>query len=92
MRMISLTGTIRFPSAGLEKVRTALEDHIALTLQDPGCLSFNVTESPEIPGMFHVSERFVDQAAFDHHQHRAGNSPWAVASKDGIRDYTIREE
>lgn len=74
-QIITLTGTLE---AGQEAeiVRRALPDHIRLSRAEPGCLTFDVTEDPQIPGLFHVSESFADQAAFDAHQTRTRASPW----------------
>lgn len=91
MSRIYLDGSVTFEDDNLGPVRAALQDHIAATRAEPGCVRFDVTEDPDQPGRFIVSECFVDQASFDAHQERAGASPWATASKGGIRDYKIRK-
>jgi quinol monooxygenase YgiN len=91
MPELTLTGTLTCPFERLDTVRAALKTHIALTRAEPGCLQFDVTEDPEQPGLFHVSETFVDRAAFDAHQARAQASAWADASAGLPRDYVIRE-
>lgn len=91
MDRIYLDGTVTFVDQDLATVRTALNDHIALTCAEPGCVRFDVSEDPDQAGRFIVSECFIDQASFDAHQERAGASPWAEASKGGKRDYVIRK-
>lgn len=87
MAEIRLTGTMTSPPGQIAAVRAALADHMRQTRAEPGCLAFDVTETT--PGVFAVSERFADKAAFDAHQVRAGASPWAEATRDCVRDYKI---
>lgn len=70
------------------RVRATLDTHIALTRAEAGCLSFDVTPSGD-PMVWTVSERFVDAAAFNAHQARAGASDWAHETKGIARDYKI---
>ena len=86
---ITLTGHIDVPAERLDVLRDALVDHIRLTRAEPGCLSFEVTENPDHPGRFDVSERFTDAAAFQAHQDRAGASDWARISVGIPRRYQI---
>ena len=69
-------------------VSKALPEHIRLTLAEPGCLRFEVTET-EDPLVWRVSEAFTDAAAFEAHQTRAASSDWARLTKDIARDYQI---
>ena len=91
MSKIRLTGYIDAPEDRLEAIGSALAEHIALTRQEPGCLSFQVTPDPDVTGRFHVAELFVDQAAFDAHQARTQSSPWAEVTQGITRHYTIEE-
>jgi len=89
---IVLTGYIDVPADRLDAVAAALPDHIALTRQEPGCMSFDVTPDGQIPGRFNVAERFRSREDFDAHQTRTKSSPWAEIT-DGIpRSYQITEE
>jgi len=89
--MIKLTGYIDIPADRYEAVAAALPDHIALTREEPGNLTFNVTENPDVAYRFDVSETFVDQAAFDFHQTRTASSPWAEITKGIPRHFNIEE-
>lgn len=51
-------------------MRAALPTHIALTREEAGCLSFEVTQTDDSL-VWAVAERFVDAAAFEAHQTRA---------------------
>lgn len=72
-----LQGHIDVPADRLEAVSEALKQHIKLTREEAGCIFFNVDACANVTGRFLVSEAFVDEAAFDFHQTRAGASPWA---------------
>ncbi|KPA22677.1 autoinducer-2 (AI-2) modifying protein LsrG [Shimia sp. SK013] len=88
---IQLTGHIDVPDNRLEAVKLALSEHIALTRAEPGCLSFDVTQDPQLPNRFHVSELFINRAAFDAHQTRTKASPWFFTTKGIERTYQVKE-
>ncbi|MDO6618877.1 putative quinol monooxygenase [Shewanella sp. 6_MG-2023] len=87
MNKVSLTGYILVPEAELKAVTEALKVHSQLTKQEPGCLSFSVTQDASNPVKFYVSETFKNQQAFDHHQQRTSHSNWALVSKNVSRHY-----
>jgi quinol monooxygenase YgiN len=62
--------------------------HIALTLAEPGCLSFTVVQTAD-PLIWQVDESFTDQAAFDAHQTRTKTADWARLSAHIERRFTI---
>jgi quinol monooxygenase YgiN len=62
--------------------------HIALTLAEPGCLSFSVNQTDN-PLIWDVDETFVDQAAFDAHQARTRVSDWYRLTTHIPRAYAI---
>ncbi|HGG05717.1 MAG TPA: antibiotic biosynthesis monooxygenase [Aliiroseovarius sp.] len=88
---IQLTGYIDVPADRLTKVSAALPEHIRLTRAETGCISFDVTPSPDVAGRFDVSEVFADRSSFDAHQKRAGATNWAKVTKDIPRQYQIVE-
>lgn len=85
---VTLTGTL---TAGAEApaVRAALPEHIRLSRAEPGCLQFDVTEEPG--GVFRITERFADRAAFDAHQARTRASDWWRITAHLPRNYTLTE-
>ena len=87
---VILTGTLRCDPGEAATVRDALPEHIRLTRAEPGCEEFNVIETA--PGVFEVSERFVDQAAFDAHQTRTRGSDWWRLTAHMPRDFDIRRD
>lgn len=89
--MIRLTGYIDIPENRYAKVAEALPLHVELTRAEPGNLTFDVTESPDVPFRFDVAETFVNRAAFDFHQTRTRASAWAEVTKDIPRHFTVEE-
>ena len=88
---VGVSGYIQFPdSADLQRVRKALEEHVRLTREEPGCLMFRVIEDESIPGKFIVEEEFESQSAFEHHQERTQKSAWAQISAQAGRHYSFR--
>lgn len=92
MGKVHLTGHLEVPADRLQAVKAALPAHIALTRAEPGCLAFSVTQSPDNPNHFLVSETFANQPAFDTHQSRASASDWAQTTAGLKRHYSIRTE
>ncbi|GAA3877240.1 putative quinol monooxygenase [Celeribacter arenosi] len=88
---VSLTGQFKCPPAEVPFIRKALERHIVLTRQEPGCLHFDVSEDAETVGLFHVTELFVDGAAFEHHGTRTRESQWWKASGHLPRAFTVKQ-
>lgn len=82
-----LKGHIDVPVDRIEAVDAALQKHINLTREEPGCIFFKVESCQSVEGRYLVSEAFVDEAAFEFHQTRAGNSDWAEVSKGIPRQY-----
>lgn len=89
---VHLTGYLEVPAVRIADVVAALPAHIALTTAEPGCLSFNVTQSAENPSHFLVAETFANQAAFEAHQARAQASDWARVTQGLARHYTITSD
>lgn len=87
MRKVKIEGYVIVADADLAGVTAALPEHIELTRQEPGCLSFSVTQDEHEPNKFHVSEVFVDKAAFAQHQARAKTTRWAEVSQNLERHY-----
>jgi len=90
MGVIRLTGTLACAPDEAEGVRAALPEHIRLSRAEPGCLSFDVTETA--PGVFAVAERFADRTAFDAHRTRTRASAWWQATGHMTRSFTLAEE
>lgn len=89
--MIRVTGTLTCATAAqADTVRAYLPDHIRLSREEPGCLTFNV-EATENPLVWRLDESFVDRAAFQAHQTRTRASAWFQATADLTRDFVVSE-
>ncbi|QFU08971.1 Antibiotic biosynthesis monooxygenase [Rhodobacteraceae bacterium THAF1] len=77
--------------AEADAVRIHLPDHIAATRNEPGCLSFEITQTDD-PLVWAIAERFTDRAAFQAHQDRTATTEWARATAGIPRDMTIGGE
>ena len=91
MGKVMLQGHIIVPASDIEAIKEELENHRQLTLQEPGCLTFAVTQSDDNPNRFEVYEVFVDRAAFEWHQLRVKNSHWGKVLQNAKRYYDITE-
>jgi len=67
-----------------------LDEHIARTRAEPGCLKFEVTEDPKDRNKFHVSEIFDSEESFAAHQTRAKTSEWGAHSEKLERRFSKR--
>ena len=92
MGRVRLEGYLAVPPDRLAQVLAALPAHIALTQAEPGCLAFEVSQSPTEPGHVLVTELFADQAAFEQHQARVSSSRWGQVTAGMDRHYTITTE
>ena len=89
--MIQLTGKLICKTLDeSEAVRRFLPEHIRLTKNEPGCVSFNVLETSD-PLIWTVDKLFVDQKSFDAHQVRTKQSRWAAETAAIVRQYEIQE-
>lgn len=86
---VSLSGSLRCASRqDVEIVKRHLPDHLRLTRAEPGCLSFEVSQTDD-PLVWRVEELFVDRAAFDFHQQRTRASGWFTATSTIERNYNV---
>lgn len=89
--MIRLRGQLRcMTTEEADLVRAHRGDHIALTRGEPGCLTFDITDTDD-PLTFEVMESFRDRTAFDAHQARTRQSPWFMATRHILRDFVVEE-
>lgn len=87
---VCLVGTLDARGHG-DVVRSVLDEHVALSRREPGCLRFDVTEDEEIDGLFHFREVFTDQSAFESHQLRTRSSVWWEKTQHFPRDFHVTE-
>ncbi len=89
---VHLNGHLDVPADRWDAVSGALQDHVTLTRNEPGCIKFEVIPCREVELRLLVSEIFQDQASFDAHQARTKASPWAEITAGIPREYSIRVE
>lgn len=89
MSQIILSGHIEVPMEDLDAVLAELPNHITLTQQETGCITFTVTRDSNNPQRFDVYEEFTDQAAFEKHQARVKASHWGNVTRNVERFYTV---
>lgn len=71
-------------------VRGHLPHHIRLSRAEPGCLSFDVSETDD-PMVWDVQETFRTRADFDAHQTRTRQSRWFEATRHILRDFRVED-
>ncbi|OEF29207.1 putative quinol monooxygenase [Vibrio rumoiensis] len=91
MSKVTLKGHIIIPTKDLSVVLAELVNHQRLTLEEPGCLVFNVTQCTLNPQKFNVYEEFIDTAAFELHQKRVKASHWGKVTTNVKRYYEITQ-
>ncbi|HCE2112588.1 TPA: antibiotic biosynthesis monooxygenase [Vibrio parahaemolyticus] len=91
MSKVTLKGFILVPESELEVVKSELVTHKRLTLEEPGCITFSVTENSNNPLRFDVYEEFKDKSAFEHHQKRVNASHWGKVTVNVECHYEILE-
>ena len=89
MPKVILKGYILVPDIDLIAVREELPNHIRLTLQEKGCLVFQVLQDENNASCFNVYEEFSDSHSFEAHQERVKNSRWGEVTSNAERCYQI---
>ena len=88
-KQVFVKGTITCAPEDLEMLKTAVQSHINLTIAEPGCIQFSITQDDTDPCTFIVDESFVDRAAFDLHTKRTRASKWWEMTKHIPRNLEI---
>lgn len=65
-----------------------LPEHIKLTRQEEGCVSFEVKQTPN-PLIWDVHEVFENRQSFEKHQRRISGSVWGIKTQNIQRLYEI---
>ncbi|PMG17250.1 antibiotic biosynthesis monooxygenase [Vibrio splendidus] len=91
MNKVILQGHILVPDNDLIAVTQALVVHKELTLSEPGCIVFRVSQSTLQPNRFEVYEEFTNRESFEAHQCRVKNSEWGDISKNVTRHYQVTD-
>ena len=65
--MIAVIGSFRFPLERIGEALSLMQQVIAATLREPGCLAYSYAEDVNEPGLFRVMEKWTDRAALAAH-------------------------
>lgn len=91
MTAVTLQGTLTCATPqDAELIARLLPDHIRRSRAEPGCRSFEVTQTGD-PLIWLVAETFATRAAFDAHQARTRASVWGQTTAHIARSYTVAE-
>lgn len=90
MSLIHLQGQLICTTPEDRRVVLAhLPQHMRLTLREPGCLFFDITQDEAEPNIWHVNEGFATRAHFEAHQARMQASDWGRATLRIKRRYQM---
>lgn len=67
MSELQVVATIPAKPEAADAIREALKALVAATLEEEGCLAYDLFESGSAPGTFVTVERWTDSAALDAH-------------------------
>jgi quinol monooxygenase YgiN len=74
-----------------DRVSHLLPEHVRLTREEMGCLSYEVYRSMADPVCFAVRAVYRDRDSLAAHQVRAGDTDWGRATKGATRDFRLTE-
>lgn len=67
MKTLTVVATFQARPGKESELRAALTGLLAPTRQEPGCLNYDLHQSPQEPAKFLFHENWTDQAALDAH-------------------------
>ena len=95
--MLLIVGTVKLPPENLALARPAMQAMAQASRAEQGCLEYGYAEDVLVPGLIHVKELWLDQAALDAHfasphiaQWRASWSALGIGDRD-LRVYEVGE-
>lgn len=91
MTKVLLKGYVIARDKDIPRIEAELPKHIELTLQEKGCIAFQVSQDTDNKNRFDVYEEFTDKKAFEAHQARAKASSWGQVSQNLERHYHVME-
>lgn len=86
-----LNGYVIARSQDISDIKAELPKHIELTLQEEGCITFQVAQDDDNENRFNVYEEFIDKKAFELHQVRVKASSWGKVSANLEKHYHIKD-
>ena len=92
--MLIITGTFRVPADRIEEARPAMTAMLEASRAEPGCLLYAYAQDLLDPGLFRVTECWIDHAALQAHGQAAHMAMWRAHWPQlgiGARDLTLFE-
>jgi quinol monooxygenase YgiN len=74
-----IAGTVRVPPENVDAFRPHMAAMMAASQAEAGCAAYGYAEDVTEPGLIHVFEVWVDQAAIDAHFATAHMAAWRAA-------------
>ena len=88
--MILVMGTVLVQGSAMGAVREAMKDMMRQTLQEQGCVSYNLCEDLTEAGRIRISEEWETMAALDAHFETAHMKDWRAAlTKAGMMERKV---
>ena len=82
---VAVFGTLRFPPERMAEVLPHLQQLVAATYENDGCIAYDVAVDPFDPGLIRFSELWPDRASLERHLAAPHIEPWrAVARANGV--------
>ena len=89
--MLLIVGTVRLPAHNLDAARPIMQRMAEASRTEEGCAEYSYAEDLFDPGLIHVKEMWVDQAALDRHFDTAHLAQWRAAWPNlGIGERDLR--
>ncbi len=80
--MLIILGTVRAPPDRIERARGPMRSMVEGSRAEEGCLDYAYAEDLLDPGLFHVIERWRDQAALTAHFATDHMAAWRATWRD----------
>lgn len=77
--MIVVVGTVRVPAESIDGLKPAMNQIIAASRNDTGCVSYSFGLDPDDPGLIHISEEWETMEALTAHLEQPHMGPWREA-------------
>ena len=91
MTKVILKGHVIACDQDIPEIEAELPEHIELTLQETGCITFQVSQDRVNKNRFNVYEEFIDKKAFEAHQVGVKASSWGKVSANLEKHYHVME-
>lgn len=78
---VAVFGTLRFPPERIAEVRPHLQQLVAATHRNDGCIAYDVAEDISDPGLLRFSELWPDHDSLARHLQAPHIEPWRQAAR-----------